>query len=1139
MKNKKIVLILALGFLMIPILPQNDLSLVSAEVGDADGDWEVTYSTNDAATIVNVANEGDITEIYALTAGTSDVSWFYYTGTGLGEENFYFQCSLKFGDGLRKQLYVFLEDGDYFIIRFESDWISTYTYDDLVMENQAQNLKYNTNQWYTFQLRVTQSSTTTKELMMYLDDGALNTPVTLESSSDIRDFAMRTMRAQSTIYVADNQVDFKSLSGTGSVSYLESDISKLTSTGTTWSYFEYKERNLEMSRNVLQFECDIKFTVKQTTFLRFYFGNNKALLIKFEPQYSKIRLHDGTIYHDVNSVNTQFGGFQANTDHHLVVKIVQQNSGQKLWRTYWNGHLLGGLSLYINSPDTEIFTSMLLGMYKSNIWYVGNLEFDNDQDGLVDQDEDMIGTDPLNPDTDGDGYSDYFEANTAGYNPLVYYNPTVFDPINDVGSISLENYGSGINNVAVLQSPSTSGASFTYNAYENPNRMLYLSCDLQFSDDNVKIIHVAFADGKYVLLKIEPALGKIRMFDGTKYLDKTGLDIYDSNTPNVYHHLEIEIIPNSPINKFMKTTWDGELVRYGWIRSLAMITEIKAWIYDGGRTWKIANFAVEQTDSDLDGLLDRFEEDTGLNIGGVNPLDWDDDGISDADEIYSSFGYKTDPKNDDSDGDRLEDGEEVDLGTDPTEADSDGDEFSDGEEILTYLTNPLDSMDPFGDHFDKDVNGDSLNSWTIEEDTDCAATIINAPSWTNRPGKVVRLIDESYGLFGGNVEIEKSKNIPENAPVLFSVEVGLETNVNNQYAYIEILDEDGHEQKKIRLGENRLDVDISGLAIPNWDHRADIDVGKMYQIDFLFYWHDTNIQRCKIYLNSVLIAGPMNIKDNTDIPSGIRITTKSISHSSAYSVYIDNVKIDTCDENVEVEILEDQEIPLFISRIYAPSGEESWQKLTITETISTKISLEVAIGKKWGSELDYLEVVLDIGTTSEDNYETELSWTANQATGDIILIKNYKGSVKATGFKFASANQLHYIQETTFIESESPGYVGLTELSYSLEYPFSEVPNPIISQPTIDNFEWKYPAGAASTYSHTIKKTTEVYGGATIDLHLSGYSIHIRPKISYATSYSMKSEIYFYDANNPIDTRIYLFENEDTSYINNVAVYTG
>jgi hypothetical protein len=42
---------------------------------------------------------------------------------------------------------------------------------------------------------------------------------------------------------------------------------------------------------------------------------------------------------------------------------------------------------------------------------------DFDQDGLSNEEENVLGTDPYNPDTDGDGYSDYTEV-MGGYDPL-------------------------------------------------------------------------------------------------------------------------------------------------------------------------------------------------------------------------------------------------------------------------------------------------------------------------------------------------------------------------------------------------------------------------------------------------------------------------------------------------------------------------------------------------------------------------------------------------------------------------------------------------------------------------------------------------------------------------------------------------
>lgn len=63
----------------------------------------------------------------------------------------------------------------------------------------------------------------------------------------------------------------------------------------------------------------------------------------------------------------------------------------------------------------------------------------------------------------------------------------------------------------------------------------------------------------------------------------------------------------------------------------------------------------------------------------MNPelTDTDEDSISDGDELEK---YNTNPLNKDSDGDGLEDDEEIVLNTDPLDNDSDNDQIADGEE---------------------------------------------------------------------------------------------------------------------------------------------------------------------------------------------------------------------------------------------------------------------------------------------------------------------------------------------------------------------------------------------------------------------------------------------------------------------------
>ena len=99
-------------------------------------------------------------------------------------------------------------------------------------------------------------------------------------------------------------------------------------------------------------------------------------------------------------------------------------------------------------------------------------------------------------------------------------------------------------------------------------------------------------------------------------------------------------------------------------------------------------------DTDGDGLTDGEE----VRVYKTNPLqtDTDLDGLSDFDEVKK---YKTDPLVADTDGDGLNDGEEVNkYKTDPLKADTDNDGLSDGDEVIKYKTDPL----------MKDTDGDGL-----------------------------------------------------------------------------------------------------------------------------------------------------------------------------------------------------------------------------------------------------------------------------------------------------------------------------------------------------------------------------------------------------------------------------------------------
>lgn len=76
-------------------------------------------------------------------------------------------------------------------------------------------------------------------------------------------------------------------------------------------------------------------------------------------------------------------------------------------------------------------------------------------------------------------------------------------------------------------------------------------------------------------------------------------------------------------------------------------------------------------DEDFDGLGDVDED-----IAGTNPKneDSDGDGVLDGEEVHL---FHTDPRSVDSDADELQDEEEIIIGTNPNSADTDGDGLSD------------------------------------------------------------------------------------------------------------------------------------------------------------------------------------------------------------------------------------------------------------------------------------------------------------------------------------------------------------------------------------------------------------------------------------------------------------------------------
>lgn len=117
-------------------------------------------------------------------------------------------------------------------------------------------------------------------------------------------------------------------------------------------------------------------------------------------------------------------------------------------------------------------------------------------------------------------------------------------------------------------------------------------------------------------------------------------------------------------------------------------------------------------DTDGDRLFDGHEREIGTDP--LNP-DTDGDGLQDGEEVLD---YKTDPLNPDTDGDGLSDGDEVKVYfTKPLNPDTDGDALMDGEEVLKYNTDPL-NPDTDGDGLRDGAEVKTYKTLPLNPDTD-------------------------------------------------------------------------------------------------------------------------------------------------------------------------------------------------------------------------------------------------------------------------------------------------------------------------------------------------------------------------------------------------------------------------------------
>ncbi len=307
-----------------------------------------------------------------------------------------------------------------------------------------------------------------------------------------------------------------------------------------------------------------------------------------------------------------------------------------------------------------------------------NLE-DFDFDGLTNEQEYALKTDPYDDDTDGDGLSDAIESNTGlysnnsdtGTNPIDY--DTDRDGLNDnteVIDIQFDGFESG--NFSAMDWSHSGDISWEV-SMDAPYAGLYdarVPASLDHDQSSVLELHFAITSEQVFSFFYKCSTQE------------------DADTFLIIINDEIQQSVSGEINwtQFVKVLQRGTY-------HIRLIYQKDDALDSGEDTIWIDNVSLLSgtdpniADMDEDGLLDGEEKTVGTS---PHQADTDSDGVSDYDEIKL---YHSNPLLDDTDLDGLDDAYEINFGSDPNNPDTDGDQIPDGWEQNNSLDpNTPDSM---------------------------------------------------------------------------------------------------------------------------------------------------------------------------------------------------------------------------------------------------------------------------------------------------------------------------------------------------------------------------------------------------------------------------------------------------------------
>jgi len=366
--------------------------------------------------------------------------------------------------------------------------------------------------------------------------------------------------------------------------------------------------------------------------------------------------------------------------------------------------------------------------YAQRFYIAGNADLDTDGEGLVDARENLLfGTDPSMPDSDHDGISDYDEIHAChGYE--VESVPFEWAEIEGSGSmIPWTDPESGIHPDVPL--------GFDFPLYGAIYSCVNIAVDgycgfgditdvysenLPLPANSFPALIAPFWDWLYCYQYGDKSGKAFYHTDGSEQFIVTWKNFEFQSDWNAYLTFQMELQKSGDIYFRYHTLQNGEESYADGSSATIGIQNAdgsEAVLYSYNQAGTVSNgvalhFSVKKTDpldddSDGDGLKDGDE----ISYSFLDPLDpadalkdEDNDGLSNVLE----FEVGTDPENEDTDGDGLKDGGEYQYGLNPRQAlesdrtpDSDGDGMSNGYEA----DHGLDAFDAADKAMDQDGDG--------------------------------------------------------------------------------------------------------------------------------------------------------------------------------------------------------------------------------------------------------------------------------------------------------------------------------------------------------------------------------------------------------------------------------------------------